>query len=70
MLRCGRGGAGGGYTVLGSQGERSVEHEILSAFRCEIIRMSLAVRGQVKVWNGSTVGADGTVRLAGGRGRG
>ncbi len=55
---------------MGNQGERRVEHDILRAFRCEIIRMSLARRGQVNVWNGEHCGAEGTVKLAGRRGRG
>ena len=40
------------------------------ALRWEIARMSLAVKGHVNVWKGRTVGAEGTVRLGGRRGRG
>jgi hypothetical protein len=49
MLRCGAGGFGGGYTDAGSQAERNVEQEIRTAFLCEIMRMSLALSGQVNV---------------------
>lgn len=61
MLSVGDGGGGGGYTVSGSHGARSAAHEIRMAFLSEIILMSLADNGQVKVWKGSTVGAPGTV---------
>ena len=54
----------------GSHEDRSVEHDIRIAFRCEIARMFYADRGHVNVWNGSTVGAEGTARLGGNRGRG
>ncbi len=65
MLRCGAGGLGGGNTGPCIQGARSVEHEIRRAFRCEIIRMSLADSGHVKVWKGRTVGAAGMVKVLG-----
>lgn len=55
--------------MAGIHGDRRVEHEILRAFLCDIIRISFAVSGHVKVWNGKTVGADGTDKLGGGRSR-
>lgn len=45
MFRCGLGGAGGGNTEVGSQGDFRVEHDMRKAFRCEIIRISLAESG-------------------------
>ena len=65
MLRCGDGGGGGGNTDVGIQGARRVDVDILRAFRCEIMRISFAGRGQVKVWKGRTVGAVGTDKLPG-----
>ncbi len=69
IFKWGAGGAGGEKTVICIQGARRVEQDILSAFRCEIMRMSLADKGHVNVWKGRTVGADGTVKLLGSWGR-
>lgn len=65
MLRCGSGGGGGEKTEEGIHGARSVEQDILSALRCDIMRISLADNGHVNVWKGKTVGAVGTEMLPG-----
>lgn len=48
---------------------RRVETEIRRALRSEIWRTWSEERGQVKVWNGRTVGALGVVNAAGTAGR-
>jgi len=62
-FNCGFGGGGGGLIVAVIQGDRSVEKEIRTAFLWAIVRISNAERGHVKVWKGSTVGADGIARF-------
>ena len=42
-LRCGDGGAGGGYTCRDTQGARSVEQDIRIPFRWEICRTYMTV---------------------------
>ena len=46
-------------------GALNVEQDIRRPFRWEIKRICFADIGQVKVWNGRTVGAAGTVKAAG-----